>query len=107
MIEIIHSYFYDSENGFWLSYDESFPFENFPIIDKSKESLGDFTQREEMNHLMNIEVGKIMETEFVHKTIQNTLQQVIAIIYGVKLKDVIHAVRNHVRDHLSTLLCQN
>lgn len=109
MIDIIHTLFYDPQHGLWPEYDKAFKKEDYtkhgkPGWDGSEDTVQRLQAREEINRLKNVETTKLMEGKFTTDSIQAIIQQLSDIITGVKPKDVKHAVRNHIRDHLNNLV---
>lgn len=108
-IDVIHECFYNPKTGLWPTYDEKFDREFYlkhgkPGWDAKEDTPARLQAREEVNRLKNLETTKVMEGEFVKMATESVFQTIQALVSGIKQKDVKHAVRNHVRDHLNLLV---
>lgn len=111
VIDLIHVEFYwgDDGNGFWSSYDKSFPRE--AMLSMGKEGWDSPTESEEreaarffIDGAKNREVLKIMAGEFVAAAVTRICAVVQKHVKEVSPKHIRYAIKNHIRLHLDRLL---
>ena len=110
-IDVIHESFYNPKTGLWPTYDKEFDRDSYlkhaqEGWDAAEDTPARLQAREEVNRLKNLETTKLMEGQFVADAIEIVYQTMLAVVTGVKQKDVKHAIRNHIRDHLDKLVFQ-
>lgn len=109
MVDVIHEVFYNPKTGLWPTYDAAFDVASYrkagkPGWDSPEDTPARLLAREEINRLKNLETTRIMEGEFGKKAVQNLIDTLLPLVSGLKAKEVKHAIRNHVRDHLNRLV---
>lgn len=109
LIDVVHEVFYNPKSGFWKNYDASFDRTSFTKYgkegwDQEEDTPQRLAARDDINHQKNLELDRVLETEFCVNAIDLVATTMETIIQGVKKKDVKKAIRYHVRDHLSALI---
>ena len=109
IIDVVHEAFYNPKTGLWPTYDQSFDLASYlteahPGWDAPTDSNERQAAREDINRLKNLETATLMEGDFVKGAIDSVQETLLPVVSGIKARDIKHAIRNHIRDHLGKLI---
>eukprot|EP01112_Ceratiomyxa_fruticulosa_P008665 TRINITY_DN2244_c0_g1_i1.p1 TRINITY_DN2244_c0_g1~~TRINITY_DN2244_c0_g1_i1.p1 ORF type:complete len:226 (+),score=47.73 TRINITY_DN2244_c0_g1_i1:52-729(+) len=109
IMSAVHEIFWNPYNGFWSEYDENFSASSYHSLGKVGWFYDERTPereaaREPIYKKRNLEVMKILKSEFAIKTVNQVFHDIELQIGGVKRRDIRHAVFNHIRFHLTALI---